>query len=86
MNNKMKMTTVQIEDYYGIGPAASIRVTPTQLGYQDQRPQGFTHCAHLTEGQIAKLQRLPNGPRSLNVTRQDRITGKAIEGEVYFNL
>jgi hypothetical protein len=83
MNNKM--TTVQIEDYYGSG-AASIRVTPIELGYNDQRPQGCTHCATITEGQIAKLQRLPNGPKSLNVTRQDRVTGKAIEGEVYFNL
>ena len=86
MNNKMKMTTVQIEDYYGSG-AVNIRVTPVELGYNDQRPQGLTHCAQVTESQIAKLQRvLPNGPKSLNVTRQDRITGKAIEGEVYFNL
>jgi hypothetical protein len=81
-----KTTTINIEGRYGIG-SANLRLHPVELGYNDQRPQGFTHCAQVTESQIAKLQRvLPNGPKSLNVTRQDRITGKAIEGEVYFNL
>jgi hypothetical protein len=80
-----KTTTVKIEGRYGIG-SANIRVTPIALGRDDQKPHGLTHFATITESQIAKLKRMQFGPKSLNVTRQDRITGKAIEGEVYFNL
>jgi hypothetical protein len=81
-----KLSTVEIVDSRGMG-SANLRVSPSVLGLNDQRPQGLSHRASVTESQLAKLRKLlPNGPKCLAVTERDCITGRAIAGEIYFDL
>lgn len=84
--NKMKATTIQICDFYNETVTTNIRVTPIELDDLGRSQYGHTHYATITESQIAKCKReLANGPRGINVTRQNR-DGKEIEAEVYFSL
>ena len=79
------MTIIKVRDYY-YNITVSLRVNAIALDPEYCSLSGGNHVAVLTEGQIAKVRRkLPNGPRGLNYTKQDR-NGKVTEAEVYFDL
>jgi hypothetical protein len=79
------MTIIKVRDYY-YNITVSLRVNAISLDAEYCSLSDGNHFAILTEGQIAKLRRkLPNGPRGLNYTKQDR-NGKIIEAEVFFDL
>ena len=80
------MKTIEIADKYN-NATSNIKVEVTELNEQNQISFGESHMAIITANQIAKLTReLPNGAKNLNVTKQDRLTGKATEAELYFSI
>tara|TARA_R110000782_G_scaffold102769_1_gene190071 strand:+ start:88 stop:333 length:246 start_codon:yes stop_codon:yes gene_type:complete len=81
----MSNQTIQIADYYNTGETVNIRAEAIKLGEQDAATLGYSHYAKINEGQIKKMSLLSNGPRRMNVTKQDEL-GREIEAEVYFNL
>jgi hypothetical protein len=79
------MTIIKVRDYY-YNITVSLRVNAIALDPEYCSLSDGNHYAVLTEGQIDKVRRkLPNGPRGLNYTKQDR-NGKITEAEVYFDL
>jgi len=89
INNKQlnkNMKTIEIQDQY-TAATSSIKVDVADLNEQEQISFRETHMAIITANQIAKLTReLPNGAKNLNVTKQDSLTGKATEAEIYFSI
>lgn len=82
-----EMKTVQIQDRYNENETVGIRVEAIELDEYSQSQYKETHYAVINANQIAKLNReLSNGPKNVNVTKVDRLTGKGTEAQVYFSL
>ena len=80
-------TKIEIADKYTT-TKIKIIVNALALNEQERFYMGQSHIANLTSYQLAKLKKeLPNGSKNLiKVTKVDRISGKPIEGVIYFTL
>ena len=81
------MKIIEIEDA-GNNTTSSILVTPIEIKREQEHIQvRYTHYCIVNENQIKKLNRdLANGPKGLNITKFDSVTGNPISGQIYFYL
>jgi hypothetical protein len=78
---------IEVADYYNANVTVRLRAEVIKLDDVEALRNRATHLATLTAGQLAKLKsHLSNGPRGVNITKPETLTGKGIEGEIYVTL